>query len=273
MAWDGSNQSDNQKIGWLIMQASEYRNIFLNEDSHFYYLGTHNTVLGLLNKYLSPKRRALKILDAGCGTGLLMKKLEKFGKVWGVDISPEAIKFTKQRGIKNVIQSSVEKLPFQENFFDLVVSVDVLYHQQVESDLHALKEFYRVLKPDGFLIVKVPAFNWLRGTHDVVVATRQRYTKKELGRKLKQAGLKIRKLSYANMAIFPAAVLKRLMERFMPSSPASDVGVLPRYLNRALIKIMGIEDKLMMLTGLPFGLSVFAVAQKSENSDNKRVSV
>ena len=109
------------------MQVSEYKNIFLNESTHFYYIGTHNTILYLVKIYL-PKKKNPKILDAGCGTGLLMKKIGKIGRVWGVDISPEAIKFTKRRGIKNTIISSVEKLPFQDNVFDIVVSVDVLYH-------------------------------------------------------------------------------------------------------------------------------------------------
>ena len=253
------------------MQASEYKNIFLNEDSHFYYIGTHNAVLGLLNKY-SPKKNKLKILDAGCGTGFFMKKLEKIGKVWGVDINPEAIKFTKKRGIKNVSLSSVEKLPFNDNFFDAVVSIDVLYHQEVGSDIRALKEFYRVLKPGGFLIVKVPAFNWLRGSHDIVVATRQRYTKKELGEKIKLSGFEIKKLSYGNMTIFPIALLKRITDRFSKKH-SSDVETVPDFLNKTFIKIMGIEDKMIAFTGLPFGLSVFAVAQKSKSPDNVRVPV
>lgn len=253
------------------MQISEYKNIFLNESTHFYYLGTHNTVLDLVKRYL-PRKKNLKILDAGCGTGLLMKKLEDFGDVWGVDISPEAIKFSKARGIKNVSLSSVEKLPFQNKFFDIVVSVDVLYHQKVGSDAQALKEFSRVLKPGGFLIVKVPAFDWLRGNHDIVVATRQRYTKKELGEKVKSAGLKVQKLSYANMTIFPVALLKRIMDGFKKNH-SSDVEAVPGYLNKTLVKIMGIEDRVMALTGLPFGLSVFAVAQKSGDADNVRIPV
>lgn len=252
------------------MQVLEYKNIFLNEDKHFYSLGTHNTIIGLVKRYL-PKKRLI-ILDAGCGTGLLMQKLEDFGKVFGVDISPEAIKFTKVRGIKNVRFSSVEKLPFEDNFFDMVVSVDVLYHQGIGNDSRVLKELCRVLKPGGFLVVKVPAFNWLRGNHDIVVATKHRYTKKELEKKIKLSGFEIKKLSYGNMIIFPVVLLKRITDSFSKND-SSDYKVVPNFLNKTLIKIMGIEDKLMALTGLPFGLSVFAVAQKSENADNVRIPV
>lgn len=253
------------------MQASEYKNIFLNENSHFYYRGTHNTVLSLLNKY-SPEKKKLKILDAGCGTGLLMKKLEKYGDVFGVDISPEAIKYTKKRRIKNTSLASIEKLPFKDNNFDIIISVDVLYHQRVGNDIKALKEFNRVLKPGGILIVKVPAFNWLRGHHDIVVETRHRYTKKELGEKLKASGFEIMKLSYANMTVFPIALLKRITERFQ-KNPSTDVEKVSSYLNKTLIKIMGVEDKLMAFYGLPFGLSVLAVAQKLDGTDNVRVPI
>ena len=160
------------------MDISEYKNIFENEESHFFYVGNHNMVLSLVKRYLKPGKE-IRILDAGCGTGLLAKKLEKFGVVTGIDISPEAILYAKKRGIR-AIKASVTKLPFKDETFDLVVSIDVLYHQNVENDLNALGEFKRVLKPNGILIVKVPAYNWLRGSHDIVVHTKHRYTLEEL---------------------------------------------------------------------------------------------
>ncbi len=243
------------------MQTSEYKNIFLNEETHFYYRGTHEIVLSLLKKNL-PSGKSLKILDAGCGTGYFMQILGEFGEIWGIDINPEAIKYTKKRGIKNVELSSVEKIPFKDNFFDAIVSIDVLYHQEVGNDIKALKEFCRVLKPGGIVVVKVPAFNWLRGHHDIVVKTRHRYTKNELAGKIKGAGLEIKKLSYGNAAIFPAALLKRVTDG-LKKNHSSDVDKVSPFVNKTLIKIMKIESQILKLTGLPFGLSVFAVAKKS----------
>lgn len=80
-----------------IMNISEYRNIFENEETHFFYRANHEIFISLLDQYL-PKHKKLKILDAGCGTGLFAKKLEKYGVVTGADISSEAIKFSKKRG-------------------------------------------------------------------------------------------------------------------------------------------------------------------------------
>lgn len=76
------------------MDISEYRNIFENEKSHFFYVGNHKIILSLVEKYA--KGLNLKILDGGCGTGLLAKKLEKYGDVEAVDINTEALKFAKK---------------------------------------------------------------------------------------------------------------------------------------------------------------------------------
>jgi len=62
------------------MEKAEYKNIFENEEIHFYYVSTHKLILSLIKKYLLQKRH-LKILDAGCGTGLLAKKWKNLVKL------------------------------------------------------------------------------------------------------------------------------------------------------------------------------------------------
>src|SRR3989344_4102638 len=105
------------------MEKTEYKNIFDNERTHFYYVGTHNAVITLLNSYLKSKKNNL-ILDAGCGTGLLMKKINSFGKIYGIDSSNEALKLAKKNNITKTKKASVEKIPFKGNYFDAIVSID-----------------------------------------------------------------------------------------------------------------------------------------------------
>src|SRR5687768_16790056 len=126
------------------MQRSEYLNIYKNEETHFYYKANHNIILSLISRYVPQKR--LKILDAGCGTGLLAKKLEKLGNVEGIDYSTEAVRFAKKRGVI-VKQGLVDKLPYNKNTFDVVVCVDVINHSWVKNEQKALEEMNRVLKP------------------------------------------------------------------------------------------------------------------------------
>lgn len=244
------------------MQISEYKNIFEHEDSHFFYKGTHRIILEILDKYLS-KKKELAILDAGCGTGLLLKKLKKFGQVYGIDISNEALKFAKKRGIKNLYQASVTKLPFADKKFDLVLSIDVLYHQNVSSDQKALRELYRVLKPEGLLIVKVPAFNWLRGNHDLVVQTKHRYTINELKKKLESSNFKIKKISYLYIFIFPILVLKRLGDKLFPKQVSSEINEVPKIINKIFLWLITLEARIVLFSSLPFGVSILAVAKKN----------
>lgn len=243
------------------MEISEYRNIFENEKTHFYYVGTHNAVLKFLKSFLKNKKGNV-ILDAGCGTGSLMKKLKGFGEIWGVDANDEALKFAKINGIKKVLKASVEKIPFKKNTFDALVSIDVLYHKGVKSDLQALKEFKRVLKPGGILITKNPAHNWLRGSHDIVIHTKRRYNKKQFEERLKKAGFEIIKLSYINIFFFPLALVKRLLESVLNSKPSSDIKSLPPQINKLLTNLYAIETRWFLKDTIPFGLSLFAIARK-----------
>lgn len=242
------------------MDISEYRNIFENEKSHFFYVGNHRVILSLVEKYT--KAQDLKILDAGCGTGLLAKKLEKFGNIEAVDISPEALKFAKKRGIK-VKQASVTQLPFKVNTFDLVVSVDVIYHKEVD-DQKALSEFFRVLKPGGVLVLRVPANKWLNLRHDTHVHTRERYNKGELLEKLKIPGFKIEKISFVNFVLLPLAAIRYLFERLNPDREVSS-GIektSPFFINAVLTFILFIEALLIAKLNFPFGLGLVAVCRK-----------
>ncbi|TSC88471.1 MAG: methyltransferase type 11 [Microgenomates group bacterium Gr01-1014_5] len=245
------------------MQLSEYKNIFDNEEHHFFYVGNRLVILNLVKKYTQGKK-SLNILDAGCGTGMLAKKLQTIGRVTGVDISPEAIKYAQQRDVQARL-ASVTELPFKDNTFDLIVSIDVLYHQLVNNDLKAISEFKRVLKPRGVLILKVPAYNWLRGSHDIVVHTKHRYTANELKQLTTKTGLKILKASYFASFLLPLAIVKRLIESVMrPKHAGSDVSSPPYFLNTLIVALYKLESFLLNFVNIPFGLSALVVAQKPQ---------
>lgn len=257
------------------MLKSEYKNIYLHEETHFIYVSMHASIEKLINKYSMDKssgKNKLKILDAGCGTGGLLKKLSDKNAVYGIDISAEGIKLAKKRGLENLKVGTVTKLPYRTNTFDVVVCIDVLYHQAVSDDLKALSEFKRVLKPRGILILKVPAYNWLRGKHDSIAHTKHRFTKPEVIKKLKKSRLKPIKTTYANGFIFPLALTKRLVDNFSNEKPHSDVTTINPLLNRLFIMLSSFEDKLINWFDLPFGLTIFSVASKSSKDRSKKNS-
>jgi len=242
------------------MDKEQYEILYRLEEHHWWYVGMQRIVDHLLRDQLNGSRQP-RILDAGCGTGGMLNYLRRFGPAVGVDLADEAIALSRRRGLSSLAQGSVEQLPFRDGSFDLVVSFDVIYHDAVMNDRLALQEFGRVLRPGGKLLIRVPAYNWLRGSHDVAVHTRRRYTRRELGAKLGGAGLRVTRLTYVNSFLFPVAAMKRLLEgrnhSFRP-----DLQLPPGPVNRALLGILSLEARLVDTVSFPWGLSVLALAEK-----------
>jgi hypothetical protein len=94
------------------------------------------------------------------------------------------------------------------------------------------------------------------------VSTAHRYTAKELSAKLTENGFEVEFMSYANMLLFPAAVLKRFSERWLPPQQDSDLaanaGVFSGFFRGCLV----LESRLIPKWRLPFGLSILAMASK-----------
>jgi ubiquinone/menaquinone biosynthesis C-methylase UbiE len=157
------------------------------------------------------------------------------------------------------VQADVQALPFAAARFNIITSFDVLYHDGVASDWDALRELARVLRPNGWLLLRLPAYNWLRSAHDRAVQTRHRYTCREVLAKLRAAGLRPIRVTYANALLFPVAAIWRMSQRH---ETASDVRPLPAWLNRLLALCLRAERAWLRRWPLPFGLSVLALAQK-----------
>ncbi len=114
----------------------------------------------ILKKPSSGEPKTMKILDVGCGDGVLLSFIEKklnsrSSELYGVDLSHKAIS-AAQNKIKNghFYKSSVYKLPFQENTFDVIVSTDVIEH--VSRPKKMLKEIKKVAKENGNIIIGTP---------------------------------------------------------------------------------------------------------------------
>ncbi len=246
------------------MEKEEYTTLYNMEDSFWWYVGLRDLVFCCVDKFTSFKGDNFNILDAGCGTGGVLSGLRAY-KTYGLDISEEAIKFCKLRKLNNIVQGSICDIPFDNNFFDLIISLDVLYHLSV-NDTKALEELHRVLCKSGRLMLNLPAYGFLKSEHDKAVHTRHRYTTKEVKLKLRNSGFSIESITYRNTILFPLALVIRLMKKLLPKNkvkPKSDLILLPNLLNGFLTQILFLENRLI-LSGFkfPFGLSIFCVAKK-----------
>jgi SAM-dependent methyltransferase len=245
------------------MDIEEYEKIYKFEETNWWFKAKRRLILGYIKTILR-KRKHPKIPDVGCGAGLNTKLLSKFGQTYGIDYSSEALKFCKSRGLKNLKKASATKLPFKDNSFDVVGCFDVLYHKAIKNDMTAIKEIYRVCKKNGYFIMTDSAMMCLWSKHDVVQHSRTRYSTRDIKEKLEKAGFKIRKLSYYFFFIFPFLYVARKLDNILSKNRNPNISVYDtnKITNYILDKLMLIEYFLLRITKLPFGSSVFCVAEK-----------
>src|SRR6266550_6073987 len=228
------------------MRDDEYRAMFELEERLWWYEGMRAVTASLLGPGLTDKKD-LRLLDLGCGTGYSLAWLRdrfKIADVYCIDVSPHAAAFWRARALDTLALASVDKLPFEEGEFDLATCFDVIYQLNDERASSAISEIHRVLKPGGLLFIREPAYQWMRGGHDVAVGTHRRYTLTDLRRLLRAHGFKLRRSTYANTLLFWAAAPHRLLSKLLRSSQ-SDVKPAPRWLNNLLGAALKLEAHLL----------------------------
>lgn len=184
------------------MRAEDFEYLYHLEANYWWFVAMRQITDTIVKDQIGGG--ALRILDAGCGTGYQLHHYKNQGhSAFGFDIAPEAVDWVRKRGFTQVAQASVTEIPFESKSFDLVFSFDVLAQIPVEMSDNAIKEMYRVLKPGGFLFARTAAYEWLRSSHDEELHTMHRFTLGELQEKLIRTGFKVHHATYANTFLFP----------------------------------------------------------------------
>lgn len=225
------------------------------EDRHWWYRGRRRVLAQTIRRLRLPP--GARILDGGCGSGRNMVELARFGQVTGVDILPENAALAAQREVGEVQIGSLLDLPFEDASFDLATCLDVIEH--LDDDVGALAELRRVVKPDGALLVTVPAYGWLWSHHDARNHHRRRYSAKVLRRAATAAGWRARRLSHMNALLLPVAAALRATEKLAPRATESsiDLWVPPGGVNWLLQQPMNAEAALISRgVPIPAGLSL-----------------
>ena len=160
--------------------TAKYYNL---EKDHWWFAGRRKLIL----KLLKDVSRDSKVLDIGCSGGVLIQELANEGlkNLVGIDADQSAVLLARNREL-NVMLVDAIKTNFEDENFDMIIAADVLEH--IENDDQALKEWNRILKKGGKIIILVPAFMFLWRKHDEENQHKRRYSKKQLLKKLKGAG-------------------------------------------------------------------------------------
>lgn len=244
------------------MRPAEYEAMYRVEDTHWWYGALRGHVARAVAAEARHLGRRPRVLDAGAGTGGMLARLSGLAEGYGIEIAPEGLHYCQERALERIVRGSVTQLPFATGAFDVVLSLDVLYHADVPDDAAAARELGRVLGPNGLLVLNLPAYNALRGAHDRAIHTARRYSRKQVIHLLRQAGLRPVRVTHWNGLLLPAAAASRLLSRLRRGEPVSDVQPVTPLLNATLAAILRLEERLLSHADLPFGLSLLALARK-----------
>ncbi len=248
------------------MNEREYEVMFEVEDAYWWYRGMR-AVQRALAPGLFAAGRAGRVLDAGCGTGRNLVDLAASGPAVGVDLSLRALAFARRRKAAPLVCGSIEALPFRSGAFGGVLSRDVLY--MVPDDARAVREMGRVLAPGGTVLLSSPAFESLRGAHDVAVGTLRRYRTGGLEILLEKAGLTGGRSTYANFLLAVPIYLLRKATGALASGRSreevsSEFALAPASssLTGTLFSLLSFEAALVARgVRLPFGVTAFVLGR------------
>jgi SAM-dependent methyltransferase len=243
---------------------NEYEIMYNFENTYWWYQGLHELVERYIRWHAKKKCASLALLDAGCGTGIMMEIAAQYGTMEGFDYSDEAMRFCRKRGLQNAYCQDLNSWRPPREKYDVIICLDVLSHESVADEERVYNNFLSALKPNGILILNLPAFELLRKNHDRAVHTKRRYTKWSTKNKIINCGFRIEHASYRLPFLFGIMLAKKTFERvFFNETVRSDLAPLPKWVNGLLLFFNRLENSIIFSgVSLPLGGSLFMVCRK-----------
>ena len=232
------------------MDVAEIDKLARLEQRHWWYAERRS----ILHRILRDRDADGWAADIGAAAGGNTRVLESLGwRSLALEYSGTGADLARSRGLL-VSRADAHRLPLRTDSMGVVTALDVLEH--LEDDEQAARELRRVLRPDGVLVVDVPADPALWSAHDDAVGHLRRYTEESLRTLLTGAGFEIERLWSWNVLLRPLAALRRR------KSTGSDLEQVPAVLNAGLRAVVALERVLPV--GRRRGVSLFAVAVPSK---------
>jgi ubiquinone/menaquinone biosynthesis C-methylase UbiE len=183
------------------------------EPEHFWFAGRRALIETMVEPLLAEGE---PLLDVGCGTGSLVTRFAADGRrMIGLDQPPGRLAAARARagaGAERAefVLGDALALPFANDSFAGAFALDVLEHV---DDERALDELRRVVRPNGWIFVTVPALPVLWSRRDELAGHLRRYTRASLRRTLQAGGLRVESLRAYQFALLPLVALSRWLGR------------------------------------------------------------
>lgn len=209
-----------------------------------------------------------RVLDAAVGLGQLALKLQQSGlRPIGVDASFEAALHVRKTTTIPVVLGDLTRLPFRTSAFDGVTTGETLEH--LDDDAGAVREIGRILKKGGACIATVPALRSLWTASDDYYEHRRRYSREELSRLFRDAGLGIERAVYWGFPVvlaYDTLFLLPMNKRRARADVETDRGLQSvaragrsKWLVRVVRGVFSIDRA---FSWIPFGPGLLLVARK-----------
>lgn len=219
--------------------------------SYWWYAARERMMRAVFASHVRPTDR---VLDVGSADGPSARWLRDTADVLSMDVDPAGLR-------PGDVCASAEQLPFADETFDVVAVFDVIEHLRDPSI--GLGEIRRALRPGGTLLVSVPAYTWAWTDFDVDVGHHRRYTRRRLVEELRRSGFTVRRATHAFAATLPFFAADRARARLLDGQPSRvEDGDPPAVVTSVLGFLGKVDATLLRWIDLPFGSSVFAVAER-----------
>ncbi|MCH8333676.1 class I SAM-dependent methyltransferase [Candidatus Sumerlaeota bacterium] len=245
------------------MEPEEYQSMFELEDRHWWFQGRLALVRRILSRYapVEAEPRA-RLLDIGCGTGMFLQRAGIQRTAFGLDLSRQALRFTRSRGVERLVCADSQAIPFRPDSFDIVTAFDVIEH--VEADRIFVGGVREILRPGGIFLATVPAHPYLWSGHDEALHHKRRYRWNQFDSLFGDGDWIKRRMTYTFAGIYPIAAVVRSARRLLPhrGNPAADTQLTGGSVNGLLLAWHRLEAVWTERFDLPFGLSIMTVREK-----------
>jgi len=245
--------------------AAEYfEQLFKVEATNFWFRSRNRLLAWALRKYFP---QGESFFEIGCGTGYVLSGIQREFpelRLYGSDIFSNSLSFAEQRlSDVSLFQMDAHLIPFEREF-DVIGAFDVLEH--IDEDGVVLQQMFQAAKPGGGILITVPQHPFLWSVVDEYSFHKLRYKRKELIRKVKDAGFQIVLVTSFVSFLLPLMLLSRIRRQKTCDNfdPVAELKINP-CLNMIFENVLAIE-RTFIKCGFPFyaGGSLLVIAKRNK---------